>query len=155
AWRPARSSQLQGRETEQHEHHGDDPEPHHDLGYLEAAHFEVMAQRSHPEDALADAEAAPGVLEVAELQHHGERLHDEDAAHDEEHDLLAHHDRHGAERTAERERADIAHEHLRGVGIEPEESEPGADDGPAEHRELARADDVRDEEVLREHGIAA
>ena len=45
-----------------------------------------------------------------------------------EHDLLA--DDHGddAERGAERERADVAHEHLRRVGVEPEEAEAGADE---------------------------
>ena len=42
----------------------------------------------------------------------GQRLDDEHAAHDEQHDLLAHDDRDGAERRAERERADVAHEYL-------------------------------------------
>ena len=53
-----------------------------------------------------------------------------------------------AERAAERERADVAHEQLRRVRVEPEEPDAGAGQRAAEDRELARARDERDREVL-------
>ena len=51
--------------------------------------------------------------------------------------VLGQHREH-AERAAERERADVAHEHLRRVGVEPEEADAGADHRAAEDRQLAR-----------------
>ena len=98
-------------------------------------------QRRHAEDALA------GKLERCHLQHHRHRLHHEHAAHDEQHDLLAHRHRHRAERRAQRQRADVAHEHHGGIGVEPQETESGADDGAAENQHLASAGDVGKPEV--------
>ena len=46
-----------------------------------------------------------------------------------------------AEAAAERERADVAHEDLRGVRVVPKEADAGADHGAAVDRELARARD--------------
>ena len=40
---------------EQHQHHGDDPEAHHDLRLLPALQLVVVVQRRHAEDALAAA----------------------------------------------------------------------------------------------------
>ena len=48
---------------------------------------------------------------------------------------------------AEGERADVAHEDLRGVGVVPEEAEAGADDRGAEDQQLARPGHVRDLQV--------
>ena len=62
--------------------------------------------------------------------------------------------RDGAERGAERQCADVAHEHFGRVRVEPEEAEPGADHGAAEHRELARAGDVGEQQVLRVDRVA-
>src|ERR1043165_10231796 len=56
ARRPARaSSELERREAEQDEHHGDDPEAHHDLALLPSLELVVVVQRRHAEDALAAA----------------------------------------------------------------------------------------------------
>ena len=132
----ASSAQLQRRETEQHEQHRDDPEAHDDLVLLPALQLVVVVDRRHPEDALA------GELERRHLDHHRQRLDDEHAAHDEQHDLLAHDHGDRAERGAERERADVAHEHLGRIGVEPEEAQARAGDRAADHRELAGARDV-------------
>ena len=53
-----------------------------------------------------------------------------------------------AERAAERQRADVAHEDRGRVGVEPEEADAGADHRAAEDRQLAGAGDVRDVQVL-------
>ena len=100
----------------------------------------VVVQRRHEEDALA-----AGRLERDHLHDHGQGLDDEDAAHDHEHDsFLVTITAIVPSAAAQRERADVAHEHLGRVGVEPEEAEPGADQRAAEDRHLAGARDVRD-----------
>ena len=66
-----------------------------------------------------------------------QRLEHEDAADDHQQQLLLDQDRDGAERGAERQRSDVAHEDLRRVGVVPEEPERGADQRAAEDRQLA------------------
>ena len=55
---------------------------------------------------------------------------------------------------AERQGADVAHEHHRRIGVEPQEAEAGADQRRAEDRQLAGAGDVRHLQILGEAGIA-
>ena len=50
---PSRSAQLQCRKAEQHEKHGDDPEPDHDLVLFPAFQLVVMMDRRHAKHALA------------------------------------------------------------------------------------------------------
>ena len=64
-----------------------------------------------------------------------------------QHDLLAGEHGDHTERGAERERPDIAHEDLCGIGVEPEKSEAGPDDRAAQHDDLADTADVRKSEV--------
>src|SRR5438132_727332 len=45
------SPQLQSGETEQDQHHGDDPEAHDDLGLLPPRELVVVVQRRHSENA--------------------------------------------------------------------------------------------------------
>eukprot|EP01022_Parablepharisma_sp_SALTPOND_P026954 TRINITY_DN652_c1_g3_i1.p2 TRINITY_DN652_c1_g3~~TRINITY_DN652_c1_g3_i1.p2 ORF type:complete len:1102 (+),score=458.93 TRINITY_DN652_c1_g3_i1:51019-54324(+) len=149
--RAAPSAQLQRRQAQQHQHHGDDPESHHHLGFLPALLLVVMVQRRHQQDATAGAETLFRILEIGHLDHHRQRLHHEDAAHDEQHDLLAHDHRDGAQRAAQRQRADVAHEDLRRIGVVPEEGQARAAHGATEDQQLASTGDVRDEQVL---GIA-
>ncbi len=61
---------------------------------------------------------------------------------------------HEADRAAQRQRADVAHEHLRRVGVEPEEPDPGAPHRAAEDRQLAGAGDVRHAEVVGDVEVA-
>src|SRR5437868_5563510 len=132
----ARSSQLQGGETEQREDDREDHEPRDDLRLAPADELEVVVQRRHSEDALA------GELEGSDLQHDRRRLDDEDAADDDEDEFLLDEQRDGPERAAERERADVAHEDVGGVRVVPEEAETGADERATEDRQLA--DEWRD-----------
>ena len=53
-------------------------------------------------------------------------------------------DREHADRAAERQRADVAHEHLRRIRVVPEEADAAAEQRGAEDRELADAGDVGD-----------
>ena len=55
---------------------------------------------------------------------------------------------------AERQRADVAHEDLGRVAVEPEEPERGAHERAAEDGELARLRDERDLQVARGDGVA-
>src|SRR3546814_18406427 len=84
---------------------------------------DLMMQWRHAEDAFATA-----VFEIADLQCDRYRLGDEDAAHDRQHEFLP--DQHGdnAECGTERERADLDHEPLRRIRVEPEQAKarPGA-----------------------------
>ena len=147
-------TQLQAGQADQAQQHRDDPEAHHDLGLVPARLLEVVVQRRHLQDPPAGAEALLGELEPADLQHHRQRLDDEDAAHDAEHDLLPRDDRDRAERAAERQRADVAHEDLRRMGVEPQEGEAGAGHRRAEHQQLAGPRDVRNQQVAAEDRIA-
>src|SRR5207249_6080662 len=111
----------------------DDPEADDDLRLGPSEELEVMVDRRHPEDPLA------AELEGHHLPDHRQRLDHEDATHHEEHELLARDERDDAERRPEGERADVAHEHLRGIRVEPEEPEARGGEGTAEDRQLARA----------------
>jgi hypothetical protein len=66
----------------------------------------MMVQRRHAEHPLL------GQLERGHLDDDRQGFEDEQAAHQDEEDLLLGDHRHAADRGAERERADVAHEHL-------------------------------------------
>src|SRR6266849_6508302 len=140
-------AQLQGREREQRTDHRHDPEAHDDLRLGPAEELEVMVDGRHAEDALAPEPVGD------HLSDHRERLDHEHAPHQEEHQLLAGDERDHAERRAERERADVAHEHLRRVGVEPEKAEAGGPERAAEDRELARAGHVGNLQVLGDASV--
>ncbi len=104
--------------------------------------------RRHAEDAFA------GELEARHLQHHRDGFHHEHAAHHQQHDFLAHDHRNATECGTHRQRADVTHEHLRRIRVEPQEPEPRASQCTAEDRQLARARDRGNAEVLGKHLIA-
>ena len=102
----------------------------------------MVVYRRHAEDALA------GQFERRHLQNDRHGFQHENAAHDEKYDFVAGDHRHHAQRRAERQCADIAHEDLRGIGVEPQEAEPRAGNAAAENRQLAAAGNVRDMQVV-------
>src|SRR5262245_52240253 len=142
------SAQLEGGERHQGAHDRDDPEADDDLRLGPAEQLEVVVNGRHAEDALA------AQLERDDLPDDRQRLHDEDEPDEQQDDLLPGDQRHGAEGGAERERADVAHEHLRGIGVEPEKAQPRRHQRAAEHGQLARAAYVRDLEVVGEDHVA-
>ena len=77
-----------------------------------ALEFKVVVNRRHAKH------AAPGQFEGSHLDDHRQGFHHEHTAHDEQHDFLANDHRDGAQGCAQRQCADVAHEDLRGVGVE-------------------------------------
>ncbi len=142
--RHAHLPQFQGCKANQHQNHGDDPEADDHPRLWPALEFKVVVDRRHAEHALA------GQLEGGDLDHHRQGFHHEDAAHDEQHDFLADDHGDGAQRSAQCQRADVTHEDLCRVGVEPQEAQAGTDQRAAEHDQLARARYVRDQQVFGE-----
>ena len=91
--------------------------------------------------------AAPAVLEHEPLQDHAHHFADEYAADHQQKELALEQNRHRAERTAERERARVAHEDLRRERVEPQEADARAEHGGAEDGELPGPAHVKDEQV--------
>src|SRR5262245_10528866 len=133
--------QLECGQADQGEDDGDDPETDHHPLLRPAGQLEMVVQRRHPEDPLA------AQTERADLQDHRQRLDHEQSADEDQQDLLLDHDGDGAQRGADRHRADVAHEHFRRIAVEPEEPERGADQGAADDRQLPAALDVRHVQV--------
>ena len=104
-----------------------------------------MVQRGHAKNALP----ARG-LEIAHLQNHGEGFRHEQAAHDEQEQFLLAKHREKGQHAAEPERPHVAHEHLGGIGVEPEEPKPRASQRTAENSDLAHPGNVFKLQVLRE-----
>jgi hypothetical protein len=78
----------------------------------------------------------------------------EQAADDRQDDLVLGGHGDGAQRAAQRQRAGVAHEDLGRRRVVPEEAQAGADQGPAEHRQLANARHVVDLQVFGEDVVA-
>ena len=98
----------------------------------------------------------PVSLNDADLEDDRRGLDHEDAADDDEDEFLLDEERDGAERAAERERADVAHEDVGGIRVVPEEPEARADQRAAEDRQLADQRRHRGSwQVLGEHAMAA
>ena len=101
-------------------HDGGQPEADDDFLLGPACLVVVVVDRRALEDALA-----PAQLERADLQDHRQHFPEEYAADDDEQELLPCDDREVAECSAQGERARVAHEHLRGVTVEPQEPQAG------------------------------
>ena len=101
-------------------------------------------ERRHPEHPPA------GELERGDLHDHRQRFDDEHAAHDEQHDFLPDDDGDGAQCSAQRQRAHVAHEHVRRIRVEPQEAQACARDRPADHGELPGTGDVGQEQIAGE-----
>ena len=99
----------------------------------------MVVQRRHLEQTSTFAIALFGVLEVSHLQHHGHGFGHKNAAHHGQHNFLAHDHGDGAQCCTQSQRTHIAHEHLRGVSVEPEKSQTSARHGTAEHQQFTRA----------------
>ena len=136
--------ELQGGQTDQRQHHRDDPEADDDRRLLPALLLEMVVQRRHGEHPLA------GELVGDHLHHHRDGLEHEQSADDGEHDLVLGRDRDGAERAPQRQRARVSHEDHGGRRIEPQEAEPGAQDGAAQDGQFPGAAHVVDLQVVGE-----
>src|SRR5690606_3588044 len=111
-----RLPQLEGREPDQGEDDGDDPEADHHLALGPAELFEMVMDQRHQEDALDSH------LEIANLNDDRQDLDHEQAADDGQHDLVLGGDRDGADQATHGERAGVAHEDGRRRRVEPQEA---------------------------------
>ena len=78
-----RSTNLQGRQSDQHEDHGNNPEAHNDARFRPAFQFKVVMQRRHVKY------SPPGKFVGSHLQDHRHGLHHEHARHHDKHQFLA------------------------------------------------------------------
>src|SRR5690606_37786488 len=94
------------------------------------------------EGGAAEDPLALGRLEVADLEDDRADLDQEDRAHQEDDDLLADGDGDPADEPAEAEAPGVAHEHLGGGAVPPEEAQARAGHGAGDDAELVGAGDV-------------
>ena len=140
---------FESYESNYSEEDGYQEEAHHNLRFrdgplgilplgldLPGWHLEVVMQGRHLEDALAHAALALRDLEIEHLNHHREVFNKEDGAQDGNEQLLAYEDgKHGNDAT-QAQAARIAHEHLRRIGVIPQEADGGADKCRSIHHQL-------------------
>ena len=108
----------------------------------------MVVNRGHTEDAFASE------FERRHLHHHRQGLNHEHAAHDEENDFLAHDHRDYAQRGAQCQRADVAHEDLCGISVEPQKRQTRTRHRRAKYRKFARTGNMRQAKIFGEHRIA-
>ena len=159
-------SYLERDDGERGEDDGDNPEADGDLGFVEQSfgprhldgaagvhllHLgyrgaEVVVDGGALEEALLHALLlAPLVVEA--LDDDREALDEEHAAEDGDEQLLADDDGADGDDAADGEAAGVAHEHLRGEGIVPQEADEGTHEGTEVDHQLFGAGDVHDVEV--------
>ena len=110
----------------------------------------MVVERGHEEYPLALSELLLGVLEVADLHDDGEILDQEDSAKDrqEQFDM----DQYGVDGnySADGKRAGVAHEDLRRVGVVPQETDGGPDEGGHVDHKFGRVGYEHDVQVVGE-----
>src|SRR5690348_2657077 len=140
--------QFQSRERKQGKHQCRDPEAHDDFGFAPTNQFEMMMQRRHFKNALASQPIR------GHLQNDRKRLNDEYAADGKQENFLLDDDGGDADDSPERERTDIAHEHLRGMRVVPKKAERGTDKRAAEYGQLAYLGNGLQVEIFGDAGVA-
>src|SRR5580704_4233909 len=103
----------------------------------------MMMQRSHLENTLF------AELVAANLQNDGDRFQDEDSADEGEEEFLLYKHCDGADGSAEREGAYVAHEDLCRVGVVPEETDTCTDHCATENCELSDLGHALQLEIVR------
>src|SRR4051812_4686958 len=141
----SRDALLVHGEPDRRAHRGHDPEAQDDLRLRPAQDLEVVVDRGHEEDPLAEG------LEREDLQEDAERLEHEDAAEDDQQLLGLRHHRDAGDRAAQGERSRVPHEDRGRERVEPQEPDAGADQAPGQEREVGRASDERDPDVGEQH----
>src|SRR6185503_5924810 len=143
---PMPSPQLQRRQTEQRKDDRRDQKTGDDLRLAPSDQLEVVMERRHLEHTFA------GELEGGDLDDHRHPLEHEDAADDRQQQFLLDENGHGAERAAQGQRTDVAHENLGGITVVPKEAETGPGQRAAEDRQLARRE-ADQQQILRKLGV--
>ena len=108
----------------------------------------MMMDRSHQENAAPGAIAPLGVAKPTGLQNHRAGFHDEHPAGDQQHERLMNQHRDDPQRSAQRQRAGVAHKYLRWVAVEPKKTQTGANHRRTKNGQLAGAHDMRNLQIL-------
>src|SRR5947207_14424873 len=109
----------------------------------------MMMDRRHAKDSLA------AQFKRADLKDDAERFVDENATDEKQQNFLLHNDGDNADRAAEGERTDIAHEHFGGMRVVPKKAERSADERAAKNGKFADARDVLNFQIVRPAVVAA
>src|SRR5579859_7581594 len=109
----------------------------------------MVMNRRHTENPLA------AQLKRANLQNDRERFDHKNAADEKQQDFLLDDDGDDPKGSAERQRADIAHEDFSGMSVVPEKTERSANQRAAKDRQFADARNVLNVEVSRPARVAA
>ena len=107
---------------------------------------EVVVDRCALEDTLLHTSPL-SYLVIVNLHHHAEAFYEENTAEDRQHQLLVDDDGTYCDDTADGQRTRIAHEYLGRVGVVPEETDEGSDEGTEEYYEFLRTRNIHDIEV--------
>ena len=107
---------------------------------------EVVVDRCALEDTLLHTSPLT-YLVIVYLHHHAEAFNEEDTAEDRQHQLLVDDDGTYRDDTADGQRTRIAHEYLGRLGVVPEETEEGSDEGTEEYYQFLRTRNIHDVEV--------
>src|SRR5256885_15057809 len=106
----------------------------------------MMMDRRHAKDSLTSQ------FKRANLQDDAERFDDENATDEKQQNFLLDNDGDNADRAAEGERTDIAHEHFGGMRAVPKQTERSADEHAAKNGKFADARDVLNFQIVRPAG---
>ena len=115
----------------------------------------MVVEGSHQEDAPSLSVFAFGVFEPALLQQHAHAFHKEDAAQQRQEEFLADKNRGHSDHAAYGKGAGVAHKHLRGEGVVPQEAYQGASESSHINRHLSAAWQVHYVEVTGVDYVAA
>src|SRR5437868_11029935 len=109
----------------------------------------MMMDGRHAKDSLT------AQFEGADLQDDAERFDDENATDEKQQNFLLDNDGDNADRAAEGERTDIAHEHFGGMRVVPKKAERSADERAATNGKVADARDVLNFRIVRPAVVGA
>src|SRR6185312_11160138 len=148
-------SYFQRSYRKRHTQDRDDPKPGHDLALMVSQLLIMVMQGTHKKHPFSVAIFLFRIPEIADLYDDAETLDQENAAENRDQPFLTNDNGQCGDDTPQCQATRIAHEHLRGIGIVPEEAYAGPDERPDKDGQLAQIGDVHDVEVFRETDIAA
>jgi len=127
------SGEEEEDETEDGKYRRDNPKPHRNLALRPAKRLKMVVDRSGQEHLL------PAKLFARNLDNYRKRLENKDRAEERQEKRRIGKHRHNAKRDSERHGPGVSHKKSRGIDIEPEECEEGAEDHRVHCRKIESA----------------
>src|ERR1700719_3926104 len=141
--------QFKGGQCKERKDQRQNPETHDHLGLAPTQKFKMMMDRRHTKNAFA------AQLERAHLQNNRERFHHKNSADKKQQNFLLDDHRDKSKRPAQRERAYIAHENFRGMGVVPKKTKRSADQRATKNGKSANPRNILNFKVSGPAKIAA